>query len=162
MLFRSNGYTWDKIVTANGIEGYIARGNSKEQYVEVVSSNDGNNIAGTTTKNDNFKLDDSNLVCEPATTVEAIKEKYTDKTITVKKADGTAVTTGNIGTGYIVTIGDKKYIIVKKGDSNGDGVINSADLLVIQKHLLQKQILDKETSKGAADSNNDGIINSAD
>lgn len=157
-----NGYTWDKIVTANGIEGYIARGNSKEQYVEVVSSNDGNNIAGTTTKNDNFKLDDSNLVCEPATTVEAIKEKYTDKTITVKKADGTAVTTGNIGTGYIVTIGDKKYIIVKKGDSNGDGVINSADLLVIQKHLLQKQILDKETSKGAADSNNDGIINSAD
>lgn len=32
----ANGYVWDKVVTNNGIEGYIARGDSKEQYIEVV------------------------------------------------------------------------------------------------------------------------------
>lgn len=40
----ANGYIWDKIVTSKGIEGYIARGDSKESYIEVVQDNDtGNN-----------------------------------------------------------------------------------------------------------------------
>lgn len=157
----ANGYTWDKIVTSNGIEGYIARGDSKEQYVEVVNSNAGNISTGTTTKNNNFKLDDSNLVCEPKTTVEAIKEKYTDKTISVKKADGTAVSAGNIGTGYVVTIGDKKYTAVKKGDANGDAKINSSDALEVL-----KQSVNMITKTGcyleSMDVNKDGKVNSAD
>ena len=156
----ANGYTWDKIVTADGIEGYIARGDSKEQYVEVVSSNDGNN-SGTTSKNDNFKLDDSNLVCEPKTTVEAIKEKYTDKTISVKKADGTTVTTGDIGTGYIVTIGDKQYKTSKLGDISGDGIIDARDSLRILKYAVGTYDIKDEFAQ-AADINKDGIIDARD
>lgn len=157
----ANGYTWDKVVTADGIEGYIARGDSKEQYIQVVTSNTGNNQTGTNTQNNNFKLKDSNLICEPATTIEAIKEKYTNKNITVKKADGTAVTTGNIGTGYTITIGDKKYTVVKKGDANGDGKINSNDALEVL-----KQSVNMITKKGcyleSMDANKDGKVNSAD
>ena len=157
----ANGYTWDKIVTANGIEGYIARGIASEQYIEVVKSNEGSNQSGTTDKNNNFKLDDSNLVCEPKTTIESIKEKYTDKAISVKKADGTAVTTGNVGTGYVVTIGDKKYTTVKKGDSNGDGKISSADYVRIKNKLRNVEKL-SDAELLAADANGDGKITSAD
>lgn len=156
----ANGYTWDKVVTADGITGYIARGDSKEQYIEVVKSNDGNNNE-TTTKNNNFKLQDDNLICEPNTTVEAVKEKYTNKTITIKKSDGTAVTTGNIGTGYVITIADKKYTVIKMGDVNGDGNINSGDLFYTQKYLLKKANFEDYTKK-ACDVNGDNNINSGD
>lgn len=157
-----DGYTWDKVVTSTGIEGYIARGDSKEQYVEVVSSNDNNNNGSSVVENNNnFKLEDSNLICEPATTVESIKEKYTNKTITVKDTEGKAITAGNIGTGYIVTIGNNTYTTVKIGDVNGDGNINSGDLFYTQKYLL-KQIKFDENVKRACDVNKDNQINSGD
>ena len=35
---KANGYVWDKVVTSNGIVGYIARGSQNESYIEVVSS----------------------------------------------------------------------------------------------------------------------------
>ena len=114
-----------------------------------------------TTKNDNFKLDDSNLVCEPATTVEAIKEKYTDKTITVKKTDGTTVTTGNIGTGYTITIGDEQYKIIKKGDTNGDGEVKATDYMKIKNSIMVISNLTDE-QKEAADVNGDGEVKATD
>ncbi|MFR2534509.1 MAG: SH3 domain-containing protein [Clostridia bacterium] len=156
-----NGYNWDKIVTADGVEGYIASGNASETYVEVVSSggNSGGNSQG---KNDDFKIQDTNIICEPNTTVETIKEKYSGKTITVKKPDGTTITTGNIGTGYSVTIEKSTYTIVKKGDVTGDAEINSADLLKIQKHLLKAKVETNSTVISAMDANSDGTVNSAD
>ncbi len=157
----ANGYTWDKVVTASGIEGYIARGDSKEQYVQVVNSNNGGTSTGANSKNDNFKLDDSNLICEPATTIEAIKEKYTDKTIIVKKADGTAVTTGNVGTGYTITIGDKKYTAIKLGDIDGDGTIDTLDSLKALKQFVGTEKLNG-VYKEAADINKDGVIDTLD
>lgn len=159
----ANGYIWDKVVTASGIEGYIARGDSKEQYIQVVSSNDGNNsgAGGATSKNDNFKLDGSNLVCEPATTVEAIKEKYTEKAISVKKADGTVLTTGNVATGYTVTIDNKKYTIVKLGDANGDGKITPADATVILRAYVGLTKL-SDTNKMATEINKDNKMTPAD
>lgn len=156
-----NGYTWDKVVTASGIEGYIARGDSKEQYVEVVTSNSGSDTT-TTTKNDNFKLDDTNLICEPKATIENIKEKYTDTAITVKKADGTVVTTGEVGTGYTITIDKNTYTVVKLGDVNGDGKINSGDSLILAKQVLGTVNLTENCKKQASDINKDGKINSGD
>lgn len=161
-ISNANGYIWDKVVTADGIEGYIARGDSKEQYVEVVTNNAGDNTTTTTTKNDNFKLDDTNLICEPKTTIESIKEKYTDKTITVKDAKGKTITSGNVGTGYTVTIGKEKYTIIKYGDVNGDGKINSGDSLILSKQVLKTMNLTDANQKQASDINKDGKINSGD
>jgi len=158
----ANGYTWDKVVTADGIEGYIARGDSKEQYVQVVTSTTQTTTPSTTTnKNDNFKLEDSNLICEPKATIEAIKEKYTNKTITVKDASGKAVTSGNIGTGYTVTIGSNTHTVVKKGDTNGDGKINSNDALDVLKQSVSI-ISKKGCYLEAMDANKDGKVNSND
>lgn len=156
----ANGYTWDKIVTASGIEGYIARGDSKEQYIEVVSSNNnGNNNNNTVGTNNKFKLENTNLICEPSTTVENLKEKY--PSVTVKKPDGTSITKGSIGTNYRVTIENKTYTVVKLGDVNGDGEINSGDLFYTQKYLLKKSELDGNQKK-ACDVNKDNVINSGD
>lgn len=157
----ANGYTWDKIVTASGIEGYIARGTASEQYVEVVNSNEGNAGTGTTNQNNNFKLEDTNLICEPATTVEAIKERYTDTTITVKKSDGTVVTTGDVGTGYTVKISDKSYTVVKLGDVNGDSIVDAVDLLKIRRVLVGKEKIEG-VYKEAANTYQDNEVDAVD
>lgn len=156
----AEGYTWDKIVTTSGVEGYIARGDSKEAYIEVVSSN----VNPDTTpkaQNNNFKLEDTNLICEPDTTVESIKEKYSDTAISVKKADGTEVTDGNIGTGCTITIGDKSYTVVKLGDTNGDGRITPADATVILRAYVGTATL-SDTFQMAIDANKDKTNTPAD
>jgi len=157
----ANGYVWDKVVTATGIEGYIARGDSTEMYIEVVGTigNGGSNVP--TIKNDNFKLEDGNLISEPDTTVEAIKEKYTDTAITVKNASGTVVTTGNVGTGYTITIADKTYTIVKLGDVNSDGRVNTLDALNALKYDVGTINLSNEQLQ-ALDVNKDSKLNTVD
>ncbi|NLC87469.1 MAG: hypothetical protein GX682_01620 [Clostridiaceae bacterium] len=158
-----NGYTWDKVVTATGIEGYIARGTATEQYVEEIK-NDTEPNKGTDVvvpANSDFKVQDTKLICEPATTVEVIEQKNSGKTVVVKDSKGTVVKTGNIGTGYTITINSKTYTASKLGDVNGDGNINSGDLFYTQKYLLKK-IEFNDCTKKACDVNGDNNINSGD
>ena len=158
----ANGYTWDKIVTSNGIEGYIARGDSTEQYIEVVQSATNNNSnTSTNTPNNNIKIENDNLVAEPKTTVESIKEKYTDKSVTVKDKNDNTVNSGNVGTGYKITIDGKTYTVIKLGDSNGDGKVNSVDALITLKHSAS---IENQTGVYllALDANGDKKVNSFD
>ena len=72
----------------------------------------------------------------------------------------------NIYTGSVVKIyyqGNlvKSYINIVRGDVNGDGLINSADLLKIVRHLKNLATLDA-VNWTAADCNEDKKINSAD
>ena len=159
----NNGYNWDKIVTAEGVEGYIASGNASETYIEVVSSGEtpSTNPTTPTGTNDNCKIEEGNLVCEPATTVETIQDKYTDTTVVVKKADGTVVESGNLGTGYSITVGDKTYTVVKMGDINGDASIDTLDSLKVLRNYVGSENLENENLK-AADINNDGTVDTLD
>lgn len=92
--------------------------------------------------------------------------KYEPKaTITITSQSGTKKTNTILATGDIITITSgketKKYTIVIKGDTNGDGKINAIDLLRVQKHILKYSEL-QGAFKEACDTNYDSKITSID
>ena len=154
----ANGYTWDKIVTGSGVVGYIARGNSSENFIESIGGNS-NSIDYNT--NNNFKVDGDKIITEPNTNVDKIKEKYPNAKVT---NNGQEVT-GTIGTGNVINIDGKEYTILKLGDSTGDGIANSWDALealkqsvnLIDKQGIYLQALDVDKN-GKVDSNDAKVI----
>ncbi len=83
------------------------------------------------------------LGIEEKTTVEQLLKKIeTNYRIEVQNSSGKILTNNEyVGTGSKIKVfeGDKlliEYIIVLYGDLNGDGKINSIDLLVLQRHIL--------------------------
>ena len=149
-----NGYVWDKVITDDGIEGYVARGEANEDYIVTVT---GSNVE---IKGTGFKTRGMNVVCEPKITVENIKATVKDTVI--RDSNGKEITSGNIGTGYTIKANGSTYTVVKKGDTNGDGKITSADLLAVQRHLIGSSKLNSTYKQNAADANKDNKITSAD
>lgn len=109
-----------------------------------------------------FKVDGTYLKMTPIVAVTNIKDTYSNAIIT--KPDGTDIssTTEQIGTGYKITIDGIEYIAIKYGDINGDGNINSGDLLRLQKHFLQVINLENTPYILSSDANKDNNVNSGD
>ena len=109
-----------------------------------------------------IKLEKSNAIGTPATTVKNMKANYPN--CVIKKADGITIDDEKAGipTGAKITINGTTYTAVKYADSNGDGIINSGDLLKIQKHLLNVVPITDPNFISAADVTKDGTINSGD
>lgn len=114
--------------------------------------------------NENIKNSEGILTgIKPETKIEdLLKCIKTNGTIKVYNKDGKEISDGIIGTDtkVVIELGTKKqeYVISIRGDANGDGVINSADLLKIVKYLKNGGEIDQTSS----DVNKDGVINSAD
>lgn len=154
-------YYWDEVVTPDGAIGYVAR--------NWLYDKNGKKATGDTTAQGDYKEtaikvveDSSEIKMEPNVTISNIKS--TDGSITkITKPDGTEVTDGNaeIGTGFKITRNGKEYTAIKIGDLNGDGKINSGDLLKIRKKLLDATKLEG-VYYTAGDLNGDGNINSGD
>ena len=154
-----NSYYWDKVVTPDGAVGYCAR-----YYLvdKTGAKATGKPQATNNYKGNAFKKDDTNkqIKMEPNTTVEDLKSLGTVK---VTKADGkTAVTTGNIGTGYKITVGSTTYTAVKLGDTNGDGKTSSLDYTLIKNHIMDVKKITDASKKLGADANGDGKISALD
>ena len=151
----ANGYTWDKVVTGSGKTGYVARGDSDGNYIEPVTSTGSVAISG-----DGFKTTGSNLMCEPDISVSEVLKKVSGATI--KNASGKTVTSGDLGTGYTISYNGTTYTIVKLGDTTGNGKVDSADLLSVQRHLIGKMKITNSYQLDAADATNNGKVDSAD
>ena len=104
----ANGYVWDKIVTGTGVTGYIARGDSKESYIEVVSNNNNNNNNNNQPASERECDIDGNGVVNSGDLYQVIKFLKQNTN------------------GY-----DKKY------DVNKDNKVNSSDLYQIILYLRQ-------------------------
>ena len=97
----------------------------------------------------------------PKTTVKELKEKITTNgTIEIINGDKEIeVEENEIRTGYVIRItkGEEKkeYVVVVKGDTNGDGKADFTDILKINKHRLGKQVLEGAYLK-AGDVTKDG------
>lgn len=109
-----------------------------------------------------IKIEKTSAIITPATTVKEMKTKYPN--CVIKMANGTVITDEKVGipTGAIITVDGASYTAVKYADTNGDGTINSGDLLKIQKHLLNVSKITDANVITAADVTKDGILNSGD
>ena len=63
-----DGYIWDK-VNYNGIIGYVARGDSKEDYIVPVDEegngdNNGSGDENIPSKNNQVKMDGKQVICD--------------------------------------------------------------------------------------------------
>ena len=87
--------------------------------------------------------------------------------LVVSSAKGEIVTDGNIATGMSVILQNNsgepviEYKVVIRGDVSGDGKINSADALGIQRHIVESRLMEGAYLE-AADINQDGRVNSLD
>jgi len=170
------GYYWDLIVSnVDGTYGYAARNVGGHDC--IVSLGTTGNSSGTVevpptevvppenpdipidTPVDGVDIDKSVAVkgnyinTLPNVRYEHIVSKYANAVITDNA--GNKVESGNLGTGYTVTIGDTSYKIVKKGDTNGDSLINIVDAVVILNAIKGTKTLENEFKEAACIKNAD-------
>ena len=163
----ANGLQWDKVKTMTGTEGYVA-----SKYLELVTAKIEKEepeeppkveqpTAEPMTK---VAIDAENKVikCEPYAIISHLQAQK--ETAVVKDKNGTVITDAKamLATGHTVTIDEVEYKVIKLGDVNGDGKINSGDLLRVKKHLLKAISLENTSEADAADVTKDGKINSGD
>lgn len=182
----SNTY-WDKVRKADGTEGYVARetysdeANYKlylvpinEEKEDSNSSSNSNTIAiennsiAKTTKETEYPINTTKVKFDKSSNVimvtpDAIAEDILTAyggAIRITKSDKTFLNGAKeqLCTGFIV---DDKYVVVKKGDVNGDGFVKATDYMTIKNYIMGISTL-SEVQKKAADVNKDGTIRATD
>ena len=151
-----DGTYWDYVMKSDGTKGYVAREtydyeSTYKLYLVPVEQND---------NTENIKCDNTNkkIVITPYATVEDIKNAL-QCDIIIKNQNGEIVTENSkITTGSVV---NNEYVIIKKGDANADGLINTFDYIRIMNYIMgNKKMTDDE--KLAADANSDGKVDAFD
>ena len=149
LVYASAGYT-NNATSSGGSSNVSAT--SEATYISILGVNKDNNYI----KGYGFN-----------TSVDNIKNNVNGRAnVVVTNSSGNAISGGSlVGTGSTLTISDGtssySYTVVIKGDINGDGNINSADLLKIRQYLVGTVNL-SDSFKDSADVNRDGKLNSAD
>lgn len=178
-----NGTYWDKVMKSNGVTGYVAREtydteseyklylipindnsdntNNNSNNSNNNSNNNTNNSSANIISNSKVKLDKStNIVTViPNVKVSDVTDLLGKDTVVKDLKENKVSSSKVVGTGYRV---DDKYTIAMLGDLNGDGIINSGDLLLVKKYLLGTYKIKKVSEKVAIDVNKDGVVNSGD
>ena len=164
------GYYWDLIVSnVDGTYGYAARNVGGHDC--IVSLGTTGNSSGTVEKTEepekeevpndtpidtpadgvdlekSIQVNGEFLDTTPNIKYEHVVSKYEGAVITDTK--GNKIESGNLGTGYTVTIGEESYKIVKKGDTNGDGQINIIDAVLILNAIKGTKKLENEFKEAA-------------
>lgn len=148
-----SGYYWDKVITYDGLVGYMARERYNPYSLWLTPVN-GDNIIPST-PDDKLLLNETEKTIKviPQTILSDIKEKYEDAVL----VSGTE----NLGTGSKVSINGVEYTIIKLGDVSGDGEVDARDSLRILKYTVGSFEIKNEYIK-AADLNGDEIIDARD
>ena len=152
----ANGYKWDKIRLANGVTGYVASkyltfkaaSTAEPEIPETPVPETPEEPEITTPEeitNGKFKIEETNIVVVPGVTITEISENAT----------------GELKTGSKIKIDDKEYIVVAKGDVNGDGEVKATDYMRIKNYIMGTAEL-TDAQKQAADVNGDGEVKATD
>lgn len=180
-----NGAYWDKIQKANGNVGYAPREtfdyetDYKLYLVPINTTNGSNNSGNNSNSNGNNSNNNSNnnenkyhntvkvlindekkiIKVSPDAIAKDILEAF-GGSVKITKADGSFLNgeNDNMATNFIVK---DTYTVIKKGDANADGIVNSFDYIRVMNYIMGRKQLNSY-EKEAADANNDGIVNSFD
>lgn len=166
------GTYWDKIQKSNDTIGYVARETYENEgtyklYLVPINENNNNNNNNNDNKNtgtdtSKVKIDKTNniITVVPSAIANDILEAFSGS-IKITKADGSFLNGGNdlMATGFIV---DDKYTVVKKGDCNGDGAVDTGDTYILKCAVLNIKKFEKDLYQKAADINNDGSLDTGD
>ncbi len=187
-----NGTYWDKIRKSNGVIGYVAREtyeNEKQYKLYLVpinennnsgdnGNNNGNNNGGNNDNNNNggnsgnttnegkdtakVKFDRTNniITVVPNAIANDILEAF-GGTAKITKVDGSFLNgpSDSMATGFIV---EDKYTVVKKGDCNGDGEVDTGDTYYLKCVVLNIKKFENKYYEKAADVNGDGSLDTGD
>ena len=187
-----NGTYWDKIRKSNGVIGYVAREtyeNEKQYKLYLVpinennnsgdnGNNNGNNNGGNNDNNNNggnsgnttnegkdtakVKFDRTNniITVVPNAIANDILEAF-GETAKITKVDGSFLNgpSDSMATGFIV---EDKYTVVKKGDCNGDGEVDTGDTYYLKCVVLNIKKFENKYYEKAADVNGDGSLDTGD
>ena len=160
-------YYWDLIVSnVDGTYGYAARDVGGENCIASVGSTGSSsgtaetpstgtdNSTGSETTKGSVNIETDIVLKEtgyidtiPEVTYEHIIQKYENALVTDNS--GNKVETGNLGTGYTVTIGEESFKILKKGDTTGDGNVNILDAVLVLNAIKGTKKLENEFKEAA-------------
>lgn len=149
----NDGLDWDKVKLANGKIGYMA-----SKYLAPCGNSNSSNV---TQKELKVLQDKLQVIIEPKVDMENIKKQISSVT-SIKDKDGKEIEKDKpIGTGSKIIADKKIYQVVKLGDINGDGYIDTGDTFKI-KQIIMKVISVDGIYVVAADVNGDGYIDTGD
>ena len=162
------GYYWDLVISdKTGIYGYVAR-----NYIATTGRGSNSGAASATEYStqqtvtpqtntstpaqskpvvyndtgEKMSVKGDNFVGASKITIEEIKSKYPGASILDK--EGKAA--NNICTGYTISIDGKNYVLVKKGDVNGDGEIDVTDVISMLNHIKKTNVISDNAKLEAA------------
>ena len=141
------GELWDRVVLENGMVGYASQNYLKQAPIDQLILEFDKSL----------KVENNLITNIKENTVTQVKNKiHSNYEIEIENSKGEILKDDNlVGTGSRLKIispqgrvvSEYKFIIY--GDVNGDGKINSVDLLVLQRHLLEIDELTGEFYKAA-------------
>lgn len=164
-----NGYFRDKIITAEGAVGYVARdylvnvnGEEKEEPKNKPEPQPSvqpapqpekkpENVNGNSNLIDNKNEEKKIIRVSPEARADDLKKKYSN----VKD-----ISNNDLGTGTTVKIDNKEYKIIKIGDANGDGDTDEIDaILILRKSIdiIQFNNIQNEAADVDKDGSSDEI-----
>lgn len=166
------GTYWDKVQKADGTEGYTAREtfDNESEYklylvplnVDTGNSESDNNNDNNIKQSDKLKVDEKNKIITvlPGVIAQDILDAFGGPT-KITKQDKSFLDNEQsvIGTGYIV---EDKYTVVKKGDTNGDGYVDTGDTFMLKCVVKKTKKFSDKYYKSSGDVNNDGYIDTGD
>ena len=139
-----NGDRWDKVLLNNGIIGYVS-----QNYVGIYEPSNEENYYFEL--DNSVKTDGNELYLRNNLTINTVKNLInTNYKIEIYDNDNNLILDENryLGTGNTIIIKNKqneeiiRYMIIVSGDVNGDGYINSLDVLILQKYILELRTLE--------------------
>ena len=160
-----DGTYWDYVMKSDGTKGYAARETydyeaTYKLYLVPVNGQTQPTDDKRILQNDKLKVNkDANQVTAVPNTTGSDFSNLVGENTAVKNSNGQAIGLNDkLSTGCTI---NNIYTVAVLGDVNGDGEINSGDLFITQKYLLNK-IDFNEYSRRACDVNKDNEINSGD